>query len=173
MTPLQADPISGLMSGARQIPSPNRDARPAGVVPELIVVHGISLPPGEFGGPWIDRLFTNTLPVDAHSYFAEIAGLIVSSHLCIARDGAVMRIMATCRLRLAPTTYMSPAREKFPLPERIFLASGAERRHMAVDPTVEDVSGGSTAARMERYLVEAMPLGKSAVTGALSAAWTD
>jgi N-acetyl-anhydromuramoyl-L-alanine amidase len=94
MTPLQADPISGLMSGARQIPSPNHDARPAGVVPELIVVHGISLPPGEFGGPWIDRLFTNTLPAEAHPYFAEVAALIVSSHLCVARDGAVTQYVS-------------------------------------------------------------------------------
>ena len=76
------------MSGARQVPSPNRDARPAGFAPHLIVVHGISLPPGEFGGPWIDRLFTNRLPADAHPYFAEVAGLTVSSQLCIGRDGA-------------------------------------------------------------------------------------
>jgi AmpD protein len=94
MTLLQADPISGLMSGARLMPSPNHDARPAGVVPELIVVHGISLPPGEFGGPWIDRLFTNTLPANAHPYFAEIAGLIVSSHLAVARDGAVTQYVS-------------------------------------------------------------------------------
>ena len=57
--------------------------------PDLIVVHGISLPPGEFGGPWIDRLFTNTLPLDAHPYFAEVAPLRVSSHLGIRRDGAL------------------------------------------------------------------------------------
>jgi AmpD protein len=94
MTSLQADPTSGLMRGARQLPSPNHDARPAGAVPELIVVHGISLPPGEFGGPWIDRLFTNTLPADAHPYFAEVAGLTVSSHLCIARDGAVTQYVS-------------------------------------------------------------------------------
>ena len=94
MTFLQADPTSGLMNGARQVPSPNHDARPAGVAPDLIVVHGISLPPGEFGGPWIDRLFTNTLPADAHPYFAEIAGRPVSSHLCIARDGAVTQYVS-------------------------------------------------------------------------------
>ena len=80
------------MSGARQIPSPNRDARPAGVAPELIVVHGISLPPGEFGGPWIDRLFTNRLPADAHPYFAEVAGLTVSAHLFIGRDGVLTQM---------------------------------------------------------------------------------
>jgi AmpD protein len=82
------------MSGARQVPSPNRDARPAAVAPDLIVVHGISLPPGEFGGPWIDRLFTNSLPADAHPYFAEVAGLTVSSHLVIRRDGALTQYVS-------------------------------------------------------------------------------
>jgi AmpD protein len=56
---------------------------------DLIVVHGISLPPGEYGGPWIDRLFTNTLPADVHPYFAEIGALRVSSHLVVMRDGAI------------------------------------------------------------------------------------
>ncbi len=54
-----------------------------------MVVHGISLPPGEFGGPWIERLFTNALPTDAHPYFAELAGVRVSSHLVIGRDAAI------------------------------------------------------------------------------------
>jgi AmpD protein len=86
---LQVDSKSGLMRGARQIASPNRDARPAGVEADLIVVHGISLPPGEFGGPWIDRLFTNALPPDVHPYFAEVSSMRVSSHLVLDRDGAV------------------------------------------------------------------------------------
>ena len=68
---LQVDLDSGLMRGARQVASPNCDARPPGVEADLIVVHGISLPPGEFGGPWIERLFMNTLPLDMHPYFAE------------------------------------------------------------------------------------------------------
>jgi len=54
-----------MLREARPVPSPNFDSRPAGVAADLIVVHGISLPPGEFGGPWIDRLFTNSLPPDA------------------------------------------------------------------------------------------------------------
>jgi N-acetyl-anhydromuramoyl-L-alanine amidase len=86
---MQVDLKSGLMRGARQIASPNRDLRPAGVETDLIVVHGISLPPGEFGGPWIDRLFTNTLPAEVHPYFAEVNSLRVSSHLVVMRDGAV------------------------------------------------------------------------------------
>lgn len=87
----EVDAASGLMRGARQVPSPNRDERPAGILPELIVVHGISLPPGEFGGAWIDQLFTNRLPQDAHPYFATIAGLKVSSHVLIRRDGEIVQ----------------------------------------------------------------------------------
>jgi AmpD protein len=90
---LQVDVESGLMRGIRQIASPNCDSRPPGVEADLIVVHGISLPPGEFGGPWIDRLFTNALPPDVHPYFGEVAALRVSSHLCIRRDGGVTQFV--------------------------------------------------------------------------------
>ncbi|RMG27936.1 MAG: 1,6-anhydro-N-acetylmuramyl-L-alanine amidase AmpD [Gammaproteobacteria bacterium] len=72
---------------ARRVPSPNQDARPAGMRPSLLVIHGISLPPGEFGGPWIDALFTNRLDPTAHPYFREIAHLRVSAHLLIDRRG--------------------------------------------------------------------------------------
>ncbi len=75
------------MRGARYLESPNCDARPPGSVVDLIVVHGISLPPGGFGGPWIDQLFTNVLESDAHPYFATITTLKVSSHLLVRRDG--------------------------------------------------------------------------------------
>ena len=85
------DTVAGLLRAARQVPSPNCDDRPAGAIAELIVVHGISLPPDEFGGPWIDRLFTNTLPADQHPYFATIAGREVSSHLLIRRDGEIVQ----------------------------------------------------------------------------------
>ena len=85
------DTERGLLELARQQPSPNCDDRPPGVEPDLIVVHGISLPPGEFGGPWIDRLFMNTLPPDGHPYFAEVAGLRVSAHLLIRRSGEVVQ----------------------------------------------------------------------------------
>ena len=85
------DPVQGLLAVARQVPSPNCDARPPGTTPDLVVVHGISLPPGEFGGPWIDQLFTNSLPRTAHPYFESIADLHVSSHLLIRRDGEVVQ----------------------------------------------------------------------------------
>lgn len=82
---------TGLLRTARQVPSPNCDDRPAGVIAELIVVHGISLPPGEFGGPWIDMLFTNRLPPTQHPYFATVADFRVSSHLLIRRDGELVQ----------------------------------------------------------------------------------
>jgi N-acetyl-anhydromuramoyl-L-alanine amidase len=90
---LEVDLRTGLMRGAVQVPSPNCDARPSGVDAELIVVHGISLPPGEFGGPWIERFFTNSLPLDMHPYFAEIGALRVSSHLLVARDGSLTQFV--------------------------------------------------------------------------------
>lgn len=97
LTGLRVDAASGRLLGARQVESPNCDDRPAGLAPELIVVHGISLPPGEFGGPWIDALFTNSLPAGAHPYFATIAALHVSAHLLIRRDGAVVQYVPFSR----------------------------------------------------------------------------
>jgi AmpD protein len=86
---LRVEPATGLLAGVRQVLSPHFDARPKDVAPELIVVHGISLPAGEFGGPWIDRLFAGNLPPDAHPSFRETATLRVSAHAVIRRDGAV------------------------------------------------------------------------------------
>jgi AmpD protein len=85
---LRVDAASGRLLGATVVDSPNCDDRPSGQAPELLVVHGISLPPGEFGGPWIDALFTNCLPADAHPHFATVAALRVSAHVLIRRDGA-------------------------------------------------------------------------------------
>jgi AmpD protein len=88
---LEIDPATGLLAGVRQVLSPHFDARPPLAVAQLLVVHGISLPPGEFGGPWIDRLFTGTLPADAHPYFREIEGQRVSAHALIRRDGEIVQ----------------------------------------------------------------------------------
>src|ERR1700756_4171941 len=88
---LSVDPVTGLLRGARQVLSPHFDARPPGAVPELLVVHGISLPPGEFGGPWIDRLFTGTLPAAAHPCFSDLAGARLSAHAVIRRDGEIVQ----------------------------------------------------------------------------------
>jgi AmpD protein len=83
---------------ARQVPSPNCDARPDGTATTLLVVHGISLPPGEFGGDAIERLFTNRLDASAHPYFATIAALRVSAHFLIRRDGR-LRQFVPCSAR--------------------------------------------------------------------------
>ncbi len=80
---------SGWIRGVRKVLSPNCDARPPEMRPELIVVHGISLPPGTFGGPWIDDLFTNRLDAAAHPYFAAISALEVSAHVLIERGGTL------------------------------------------------------------------------------------
>lgn len=85
--------VTGLIdaNSARYCPSPNYNQRPENVSLNLIVIHFISLPPGQFGGEWIDRLFTNTLPRDADPFFAEIAHLRVSSHVLIRRDGEIVQ----------------------------------------------------------------------------------
>ncbi len=78
---------AGWLGGVECMPSPNCDDRPAGVVPQLVVIHAISLPPGEFGGPAVLDLFANRLDPDAHPYFAALAGRRVSAHFLIRRDG--------------------------------------------------------------------------------------
>lgn len=91
------DPEGNYLLEARQVPSPNCDVRPAGCDISLIVLHGISLPPGVYGGPEIDRLFTNRLDPAAHPYFRDIAHLKVSSHALIRRDGEVVQYVPFSR----------------------------------------------------------------------------
>ena len=85
----------GRHAGAVWVPSPNFDQRPENSRIELLVIHNISLPPGEFGGPWIDALFQNRLDPDAHPYFREIAALEVSAHFLIRRDGELRQYVST------------------------------------------------------------------------------
>lgn len=82
---------SGWISGVKQIPSPHFNERPENDIPRLLVIHNISLPPGEFGGPWIDALFAGKLDATAHPYFADIAHLQVSAHCLIRRDGEIIQ----------------------------------------------------------------------------------
>jgi AmpD protein len=84
----------GIVHLARQVASPNQDARPDGVAIRLVVIHGISLPPGEYGGPGIAELFTNQLDATAHPYYATIAALRVSSHFLIRRDGELIQFVS-------------------------------------------------------------------------------
>jgi N-acetyl-anhydromuramoyl-L-alanine amidase len=97
MDSLRIDAATGLLIGVRQVLSPHQDARPAAVAADLIVIHGISLPPGEFGGPWIDRLFTGCLPADAHPYFRDLAGRRVSAHVVIRRTGQIVQYVPFMR----------------------------------------------------------------------------
>ena len=92
---LAIDP-AGYVALARQIRSPNRDARPADAAVTLVVVHGISLPPGEFGGAGIVQLFTNRLDPAAHPYYATIASARVSAHFLIRRGGELLQFVSCC-----------------------------------------------------------------------------
>ncbi|TAH43960.1 MAG: 1,6-anhydro-N-acetylmuramyl-L-alanine amidase AmpD [Betaproteobacteria bacterium] len=93
---MTADPlVGGWLASARRIPSPNFDARPGGEPPSLIVVHAISLPPDQFGGPGVEQLFTNTLDADEHPYYAAICHLRVSAHFFIRRDGELIQFVST------------------------------------------------------------------------------
>lgn len=85
------------MPGVRVVASPNFDDRPDGARVDLIVIHAISLPPGEFGGDAIERLFTNTLDALGHPYFRGIACLRVSAHFLIRRDGRLVQFVACDR----------------------------------------------------------------------------
>ncbi|MCE8014221.1 1,6-anhydro-N-acetylmuramyl-L-alanine amidase AmpD [Billgrantia desiderata] len=82
----------GWLEGVRRVVSPNQDARPQGEV-SAVVLHSISLPPGEFGGEHIERLFTNTLDAAAHPFFPSIVQLRVSAHLLIRRDGECVQFV--------------------------------------------------------------------------------
>ncbi|MDP1756863.1 MAG: 1,6-anhydro-N-acetylmuramyl-L-alanine amidase AmpD [Pseudohongiella sp.] len=88
----------GWLTDARQIPSPNCDARPDGMAIELIVLHNISLPPGVFDGDAVIELFTNQLDWEAHPYYQGIRGLQVSAHFFIRRDGSLIQFVP-CGLR--------------------------------------------------------------------------
>lgn len=90
----EKQPPGGWWNSARQVVSPNFDARPTDDV-SLLLLHAISLPPGEFSGDAIEALFTNQLAVDEHPFFAEIAHLRVSAHLLIRRDGECVQFVDT------------------------------------------------------------------------------
>ena len=90
---MHIDRHSGWLQDVRRCPSPNFDQRPADTVIGLLVVHGISLPPGEYGGDYIEHLFTNKLDQHAHPYFGQITALRVSAHALIRRDGELTQFV--------------------------------------------------------------------------------
>jgi AmpD protein len=83
----------GWLAGARRVRSPNCDSRPPGTAASLLLLHSISLPRGEYGGDAIERLFTNRLDPAAHPSFADLAGLRVSSHFLVRRDGSLIQFV--------------------------------------------------------------------------------
>lgn len=85
----------GWLREARRCPSPNFGPRPAGAHIDLIVLHSISLPPGQYGGPQVEQFFVNQLDWDAHPYFDQIRGMEVSSHFFIRRDGELVQFVDT------------------------------------------------------------------------------
>jgi AmpD protein len=82
---------------AQACPSPNHNERPAGTDVSLAVVHSISLPPGQYGGDAIERLFTNRLDWSAHPYFESIRGLQVSAHFVVLRSGRLLQFVSCDR----------------------------------------------------------------------------
>lgn len=85
--------VEGQLLGARQVPSPNFNARPTDQEIQLLVIHNISLPPSQFGGGYIEQFFQNQLDWSQHPYFQTIQGMQVSAHLLILRTGEVLQFV--------------------------------------------------------------------------------
>lgn len=90
---MQIDPVTSLINDVTYVPSPNFNQRPADTDIDLLVVHGISLPPGEFGGDCVEKLFCNTLDHSSHPSFSDLEGLEVSAHVFIRRDGEIIQFV--------------------------------------------------------------------------------
>lgn len=87
------DSSTGWLQGVRHLPSDNHNARPNAEI-SLLVIHNISLPPGQFATGMVEALFTNQLPIDAHPYFTDLEGLKVSAHFFISREGAITQFVS-------------------------------------------------------------------------------
>lgn len=90
---MKLDPASGWFHGVSHCPSPNCNERPEGEI-SLLVIHNITLPPGQFGTGKVQAFFQNRLDTSEHAFFATIADLRVSAHLLIERDGAVTQFVS-------------------------------------------------------------------------------
>lgn len=97
MSPIRETALTAItdhwLTDARRVKSPNFNARPCGVTIDLLVIHNISLPVGQFGGGYIEALFTNCLDCREHPDFADLAGLEVSAHVLIDRRGTVTQFV--------------------------------------------------------------------------------
>jgi len=89
--------INGWLSGVRKIASPNYDQRQPHTKIDLLVIHNISLPPDQFGGPGVVNFFTNQLDTDAHPYYEQLKGVRVSSHFLIRRGGDIVQFVPCLR----------------------------------------------------------------------------
>src|SRR5579862_4376014 len=90
---LTMNPASGLLESAVYLQSPHADERPTDMPIDMIVIHGISLPPGQFGSQAIETFFCGKLDSSLHPYYEEIKHLRVSSHLLIKRDGQIIQFV--------------------------------------------------------------------------------
>jgi N-acetyl-anhydromuramoyl-L-alanine amidase len=90
---MRVNHATGLLEGVYYRPSPNCDARPVGISVDVLVIHAISMPPGEYPGSDIEQLFCNSLDFACHPFYQEIDGLTVSAHLLIRRDGEVIQFV--------------------------------------------------------------------------------
>ena len=141
----------GWLRRCRRVASPNHDERPAGAEVTLIVVHSISLPPGEYGGAAIEQLFTNRLDPHGHPYFRELAGLKVSAHFLVRRDGALVQFVPVARRAWHAGVSRWRARERcndFSL--------GVELE--GLEGTPFEAAQYATLARLVRALAAALPL---------------
>ncbi|HET9122381.1 MAG TPA: 1,6-anhydro-N-acetylmuramyl-L-alanine amidase AmpD [Acidiferrobacteraceae bacterium] len=90
---MRVNQATGLLEGVRYVASPNCDSRPEDTALEVLVIHSISLPPGEFGGDDVEALFCNRLRAESHPAYRDIAGLRVSAHLFVRRSGEIVQFV--------------------------------------------------------------------------------
>lgn len=144
--------VNGWVREARHAPSPNFEARPAGAVPTLVVVHNISLPPGEFGGEAIEALFQNRLDCDAHPYYQEhLRGVRVSAHFLIRRDGELVQFVS-CDER----AWHAGASDYFGRPRYNDFSIGIELE--GADDAPFEAAQYTTLAALARALAERYPV---------------
>ena len=103
---------TGMLPAARQVPSPNCDDRPENTPIELLVIHNIALPPGEFGGGAVEAFFCNTLDPNLHPYYEQIRDLRVSAHFFLRRNGELVQLVA-CHQAIVPLSYYHAVTEIF------------------------------------------------------------
>ncbi|MGQ0620961.1 MAG: 1,6-anhydro-N-acetylmuramyl-L-alanine amidase AmpD [Panacagrimonas sp.] len=143
------DGVHRLHAGVRQLASPHQDERPDADDISLVVIHNISLPPDEFGGPWIDDLFMGRLDDAAHPYFETLRGLLVSAHLCVFRDGRVTQYVPFDRRAWHAGVSAHEGRERCNDFSIGIELEGSD--HIAFEPSQYDALAGVLAALFARY----------------------